>query len=173
MLLERSRALGLADHIALEQTLFREARLLDEERFDEWLAMTTEDVVYRMALRGRRFRKDRSGDLPVGTGMIFNDDRARLQLRIDRLVSGYVWAEDPVNFVRRIVSNVEIALTEDGARVHSVIAIHRNRIDNLTRTLIAGREDLWRETEGEWRLARRDLVLDHSTVPDSNLNVFF
>lgn len=173
MLLERSRALGVPDHVALEQTLFREARLLDEERFDEWLTMTTEDVVYRMALRGRRFRKDRSGDPPVGTGMIFNEDRARLRLRIDRLVSGYVWAEDPVNFVRRIVSNVEIAPADDGARVHSVIAIHRNRIDNLTRTLLAGRKDLWRATEDGWRLARRDLVLDHSTVPDSNLNVFF
>lgn len=194
MLLERSAALDLASHIALEQTLYREARLLDEERFAEWLEMTTEDVAYRMALRSRRFRKDRSGDLPIGTGMIFDEDRARLCLRIDRLRSGYVWAEDPINFVRRIVSNVEIAWPDgdggkdggegrgddgdggegrDRAEVHSVVTIHRSRINNQTRTLVAGRKDRWRRDDGVWRLARRDCVLDHSTIPDSNLNVFF
>ncbi|MDB5697800.1 MAG: aromatic-ring-hydroxylating dioxygenase, beta subunit [Alphaproteobacteria bacterium] len=178
MLLERP-AFDLAEHIALEQALYREARLLDEERFAEWLEMTTEDVAYCMALRARRFRKDRSGDPPIGTGMIFNEDRARLCLRIDRLRSGYVWAEDPVNFVRRIISNVEIALAEEGAggegcaEVHSVVTIHRSRINNQTRTLVAGRKDRWRREDGAWRLARRDLVLDHSTIPDSNLNVFF
>ncbi|WP_332812796.1 aromatic-ring-hydroxylating dioxygenase subunit beta [Sphingomonas sp.] len=188
MLLERSAALDLASHIALEQALYREARLLDEERFAEWLEMTTEDVAYRMALRSRRFRKDRSGDLPIGTGMIFDEDRARLCLRIDRLRSGYVWAEDPINFVRRIVSNVEIAWPDaddaegggsddgegrDWAEVHSVVTIHRSRINNQTRTLVAGRKDRWRRGGGAWRLARRDCVLDHSTIPDSNLNVFF
>lgn len=180
MLLERSAALDLANHIALEQALYREARLLDEERFAEWLEMTTEDVAYCMALRSRRFRKDRSGDPPIGTGMIFNEDRARLCLRIDRLRSGYVWAEDPVNFVRRIVSNVEIAWPDadggegrDDAEVHSVVTIHRSRINNQTRTLVAGRKDRWRRDDGAWRLARRDCVLDHSTIPDSNLNVFF
>jgi len=180
MLLERSAALDLANHIALEQALYREARLLDEERFAEWLEMTTEDVAYRMALRSRRFRKDRSGDPPIGTGMIFDEDRARLCLRIDRLRSGYVWAEDPVNFVRRIVSNVEIAWPDGGegeregdAEVHSVVTIHRSRINNQSRTLVAGRKDRWRRDDGAWRLARRDCVLDHSTIPDSNLNVFF
>ncbi len=186
MLLERSAAPDLANHIALEQALYREARLLDEERFAEWLEMTTEDIAYRMALRSRRFRKDRSGDPPIGTGMIFNEDRARLCLRIDRLRSGYVWAEDPINFVRRVVSNVEIAWPaedsdegdvegggEDEAEVHSVVIIHRSRINNQTRTLVAGRKDRWRRDEGAWRLARRDCVLDHSTIPDSNLNVFF
>jgi ethylbenzene dioxygenase beta subunit len=174
MLLERSAALDLADHIALEQALYREARLLDEERFAEWLEMTTEDIAYRMALRSRRFRKDRSGDPPIGTGMIFDEDRARLCLRIDRLRSGYVWAEDPVNFVRRVVSNVEIDWPgEDEAEVHSVVVIHRSRINNQTRTLVAGRKDRWRRDDGAWRLAQRDCVLDHSTIPDSNLNVFF
>lgn len=178
MLLERSTALDLANHIALEQALYREARLLDEERFAEWLEMTTEDVAYCMALRSRRFRKDRSGAPPIGTGMIFDEDRARLCLRIDRLRSGYVWAEDPINFVRRIVSNVEIAWPDedeggDEAEVHSVVTIHRSRINNQTRTLVAGRKDRWRRDDGAWRLARRDCVLDHSTIPDSNLNVFF
>ena len=29
---------------ALEQTLYREARLLDQERYDEWVEMLAEDI---------------------------------------------------------------------------------------------------------------------------------
>src|SRR5690242_8305817 len=88
---------------ALEQALYRESRLLDEEKFPEWLEMTTEDVLYRMVLTSRKFRKDRSAKQALGPGYIFNEDRGRLGLRIQRLMSGYVWAEDPPNCVRRIV----------------------------------------------------------------------
>lgn len=167
--------LDLADHRGLEQALFREARLLDGEDFDGWLAMLADDVIYRMPLRSRRFRKDRSAPHEVGGGFVFNDTKPRLALRIGRLKSGFVWAEDPQNYVRRIVSNLEISAltTASEARVRSVVTIHRNRMDSLTRTLMAGRDDIWREVGGAWLLARREATLDHSTVPDSNLNVFF
>ncbi len=165
----------LLDVRALEDAVYREARLLDEERFTDWLEQTTEDVVYRMALTSRRFRKDRVAPLALGSGYTFNDSRERLALRIKRLQSGYVWAEDPPNFVRRVVSNVEIVPTPVPGEmtVHSVIMIHRSRIDSQIRFLVAGREDCWRKVEGRWLLAKRDIRLDHSTVPDTNLNVFF
>lgn len=166
---------GLQENRALEDTMYREARLLDGQHFPAWLELTTQDVLYRMALTSRRFRKDRSTPLEVGSGYIFNDTRQRLALRIKRLQSGYVWAEDPPNFVRRVVSNVEIVSTDVQAEktVHSVIIIHRSRIDSQTRFLVAGREDRWRKIEGQWHLARREISLDHSTVPDTNLNLFF
>lgn len=159
----------------LQQTIYREARLLDEERLSDWLEILTEDVVYRMRLTSRRFRKDRAAPLAVGHGYIFNDNRDRLGLRIKRLQSGYVWAEDPPNHVRRLISNVEIEPGErpDERLVHSVVSIHRSRIDSQTRSLIAARKDCWRNVDGQWLLARRDINLDHSTVPDTNLNVFF
>lgn len=166
---------GLLGAWSLQQAVFREARLLDEERLSEWLEMLTDDVLYRMGLTSRRFRKDRAAPLAVGSGYIFNDNRERLALRIKRLQSGYVWAEDPPNHVRRLLSNVEIEAAEspEERHVHSVVLIHRSRIDNQARTLIAGRTDRWRNVEGRWLLARRDISLDHSTVPDTNLNVFF
>lgn len=159
----------------LQQAVFHEARLLDEERLSEWMEMLTDDVVYRMRLTSRRFRKDRAAPLAVGHGYIFDDNRERLALRIKRLQSGYVWAEDPPNHARRLLSNVEIEAGESSheRHVHSVLMIHRSRIDNQARMLIAGRTDRWRNVEGRWLLARRDISLDHSTVPDTNLNVFF
>jgi len=165
----------LLDLRALEDSLYREARLLDEERFNDWLDQTTEDIVYRMALTSRRFRKDRAPPLSLGSGFTFNDSRDRLALRVKRLQSGYVWAEDPPNFVRRVVSNVEIVQTPVDAemKVYSVITVHRSRIDSQSRFLVAGREDCWRKVENRWLLAMREIKLDHSTVPDTNLNVFF
>jgi 3-phenylpropionate/trans-cinnamate dioxygenase beta subunit len=128
-----------------------------------------------MVLTSRKFRKDRSAKQALGPGYIFNEDRGRLGLRIQRLMSGYVWAEDPPNCVRRIVSNLEILPGDrpDERRVHSVIVVHRSRIDGQTRFLVAGCEDVWRKEGGVWRLARREASLDHSVVPDTNLNVFF
>ena len=128
-----------------------------------------------MELKRRRFRADRSPPAAIGTGVIFNENLARLKLRIDRLRSGFVWAEDPPNFVRRVVSNVEVEPvdTESEAIVHSVIVIHRNRIDGLTRVFTAGRTDRWRNGANGWNLLARNITLDHAVLPDSNINVFF
>ena len=163
------------DMIALTQRLYHEARLLDAERFEDWLELLCDDVTYRMDLKRRRFRADRSPPAPVGAGVVFNENIARLKLRIDRLRSGYAWAEDPPNFVRRVISNVEIepADAENEMIVHSVIVIHRNRIDGLARQFTAGRTDRWRHGTQGWCLAARDIALDHAVLPDSNINVFF
>jgi len=167
--------LDIQRHLQLQQQLYYEARLLDNERFHDWLEILTPDILYRMPLGVRKFRLDRSPELPSGEGYIFNEDINRLQLRIKRLLSGYVWTEDPRNHVRRLVSNVEIyqSGTPGEAEIFSNISIQRNRIDGQQRLLNAGRCDRWRETPGGWRLAKRDITFDHSTVPDTNLNVFF
>ena len=43
----------------IQKWLYHEARLLDEERFEEWLALLTPDIHYWLPLRENRFRKDR------------------------------------------------------------------------------------------------------------------
>ncbi len=167
--------LAPAAHLALQQQLYYEARLLDEERFRDWLALLAEDIRYRMPITSRRFRKDRGAPPAVGAGFTFDETLPRLRLRVDRLESGFVWAEDPRNHVRRLVGNVEIwqGPGPDEAEAYSVLTIHRSRIDGEERHIVAGRSDIWREVGGVWLLAKRDIALDHSIVPDSNLNVFF
>lgn len=168
--------LPVDQHLALTQQLYCEARLLDEELFADWLDLLAQDVHYQLPLTSRRFRADHSAALAQGPGYVFDDDKARLGLRVQRLESGLVWAEDPRNCVRRIVSNVEIyrAHQIDGeARVYSVVEIHRSRMDAQQRRLTASRTDLWRCEDGTWRLARRLIGFDHPVVIDSNLNVFF
>jgi ethylbenzene dioxygenase subunit beta len=167
--------LSVEKHLALQQQLFVEARLLDEERFEEWLELLTDDIRYRMPLVERRFRKDRSTPPAHGGGFIFDDTKQRLALRINRLQSSYVWAEDPRNCVRRVISNVEIwqGAEPEQADVHSVVTIHRSRLDGMEKRLVAGRHDLWQSSTEGWRLLSRDIQLDNAVVMDSNLNVFF
>lgn len=172
---ETRAMLALDQHLALTQQLYCEARLLDEERYADWLALLADDVHYQLPLTARRFRADRSAALAVGAGYVFDDDKARLRLRVQRLESGLVWAEDPRNSVRRIVSNVEIyrAGADGEADVHSVLEVHRSRIDAQQRRLTAARTDRWRLEEGGWHLVHRVIQFDHAVVIDSNLNVFF
>ena len=172
---EARAMLPLDQHLLLTQTLYREARLLDQERYGDWLALLADEVRYRLPLTSRRFRADRSAALAEGPGYVFDDDKARLTLRVQRLESGLVWSEDPRNAARRIVSNVEIYRADgDGEAVaHSVIEIHRSRIDAQQRRLTAARRDHWRLAQGQWRLAARDIHFDHPVVVDSNLNIFF
>ncbi len=172
---EARAMLAIDQHLALTQQLYCEARALDDERYADWLALLADDVRYQLPLTSRRFRADRGAALAVGPGYAFDDDKARLGLRVQRLESGLVWAEDPRNSARRIVSNVEIyrAQTEGEADVHSVIEIHRSRIDAQQRRLTAARTDRWRLEEGGWRLVQRLIRFDHPVVIDSNLNVFF
>jgi len=42
----------------VEQFLYREARLLDQERYEEWLGLMTEDIHYWMPGVQARFRND-------------------------------------------------------------------------------------------------------------------
>lgn len=172
---EARPAVDTATHLAVVQQLYFEARLLDEERYDEWLALLADDLRYRMPLPERRFRKDAQAAHPFGGGNVFDEDKARLAVRVNRLQSGMVWAEDPRNRVRRFVGNVEVYATDapDRVRVHSNVDIHRARHDGVQRRLTAARADLWRHDQGHWRLAHRDIALDHPVVRDSNLNVFF
>src|SRR5690349_5319537 len=54
---------------AVEQFLYREARLLDERRFHEWLELFTEDLRYWMPVRTSRYPK---GSLAI---VILDEDR--------------------------------------------------------------------------------------------------
>lgn len=161
--------------LTLQQCLCREARLLDEERYQDWLAMLDDNVIYRLPMPQRRPRKiTASANEPMPT-FIFNDDIATLKMRVARLESGYVWSEDPQNRVRHLVNNVEVY---DGDKagtleVRSVVEIHRARLDAEHKRWTIARHDTWRESNGCWRLASRDGTLDTPIVVDSNMNFFF
>ena len=91
----------------IEDFLFHEAKLIDEHRYEEWLALWTEDCLYWVPCN--------SDDAdPSRQAMIIYDHRARLEERVYRLTSGAAWAQQPRSRTRRLISNVEVRETDAG-----------------------------------------------------------
>jgi phthalate 3,4-dioxygenase subunit beta len=156
------------------QFLHREAALLDNDRFEEWLELLAADLVYWMPVRVNRTRDDGHG---FSTGMgFFDDTRTSIAHRIDRLTrSKAAWAEDPPSRVRRMVTNVLVYRTPapDELIATSYVLLVRNRVGVPVPGLITcERQDLLRRTDAGWRIARREIYVDQAPLSMQNLAVF-
>lgn len=153
--------------------LYREAELVDTGRFEDWLSLLTDDIRYHMPARLTRERgsePDRSDQM-----QFFWDDRTTLELRVRRLRTDFAWAEDPPSRTRHFISNVRIAPAAAVSEldVRSNVLIYRNRGDVAQFELISGeRRDVLRLSDGAWRLARREFVVDQATLGSTNLGIF-
>ncbi|WFE28226.1 aromatic-ring-hydroxylating dioxygenase subunit beta [Solwaraspora sp. WMMD791] len=144
----------------VSQFLFREARLLDEWRLREWYdEMLTDDVRYRVPATDVR-----GG--PVDALALVDDDAARLRQRIEQLLNGEVWCENPRSRTNRIISNVEI-LTDQGSHLEVTANLVVYRFGHGRSDAYVGkyRSELVVEEES-FRIRRRLVVLDHETLYD-------
>lgn len=160
----------------IQKWLYREARLLDEERFQDWLQTLAPDIHYWLPLRENRFRRDRRPEAtPATSASVFNDDFDDLVLRIKRFETGLVWSEDPPPRVSHIVTNIEVLEGDatSGLSVLSNVSIVRSRRQDEEVTFNARRRDQFRKIDGEWKLARRHIVATHHVFLDENVSVFF
>ena len=161
-------------HFAVERFLIREARLLDQGRLHEWLAMLTPDVRYRLPVQEVRYRKDQK---PIGSATgtnVYDDDYRLLEMRVKRMDTGLVWFEDPKSVARRLITNIdaEWSARADEVDVYSTFLVYRNRRQRDEAWLVGCREDRLRLTDAGWKLADRTILLDQRVVLDKNLHVF-
>lgn len=92
---------------AVEQFLYREAMLLDEKRWPDWLALYTEDCFYWVpSVVGQ---KD-----PVNTISLYAEDRMRMEMRIIRITHPRAFSQDFPTRMSHVVGNV--MLDPDGGR---------------------------------------------------------
>jgi 3-phenylpropionate/cinnamic acid dioxygenase small subunit len=172
----------------VEQFLYREARLLDERRFQEWLDLFTDDVRYWMAGRSSRYPRSSKAITVVGPDRrpeselagedelaILDETKATLRGRIARLDTGMAWAEDPPSRTRHIVTNIEVEAGDKAAEltVYSNFLVYRTRAEAEQDLYVGARRDLLRSIDGAWRIARRKLVLDQNVLLAKNVSVFF
>src|ERR1700736_5089021 len=61
----------------VEQFLYREARLLDERRFREWLELFTDDVRYWMGARSNRYPRTSKAIAILSPNRYVEDDHTR------------------------------------------------------------------------------------------------
>jgi 3-phenylpropionate/cinnamic acid dioxygenase small subunit len=166
----------------VEDFLYREADLLDQRRFKEWLELIAEDVVYFMPMQrnvkfGQQAERESSRQ---GEGISwFDEDRWTLEKRVEQILTGVHFAEEPLSRVCRLVGSVQVL----GARpsldsaaevvVRSRFVIYQNRVEHENYTFIGKRTDLLRRRGEDWSIARREIILDQNVLLAKNLSIFF
>ena len=131
----------------------REARLLDQLRFDEWLAMYSPECIYWVP------GTPEAGD-PRREISISFDDRRRMEDRIYRLRTGYAWSQAPKSRTVRMISNVEVFATAQSTvrMVLSNFLISEFRVDG-TRYLSGWCGHRFVERDGRWEIQARQVNL--------------
>ena len=153
----------------------REAWLLDERKFKEWVDLFTDDVLYFMPRRKNVPRREAHRELtPLGDLAILEEDKRYLQMRVARLDTGMAWAEDPPSRTRHLITNIEVT-GDAGAEltVHSNFMVYRSRAETEQDFYVGARQDLLRRVDGALRIARRKLTLDQNVLSAKNVSIFF
>ena len=164
---EQERAIG--------KFLLMEARVLDEERYPEWLDLLTEDIRYQIPVAISTYRRTRQGSTTLKPLFIIDDGFPGLKQRAAREATGLVWLNDPATRHLRIISNIEVESTDipNEFLVRSKFMLFRGRRDKDIVSHAGWREDILRQTPQGLRIARRVIHLLERVVMDKNLNMFF
>jgi 3-phenylpropionate/cinnamic acid dioxygenase small subunit len=161
--------------------LYREADLLDERRYEEWLGLLADDIRYWMPMRRNVKFGEEAREFTRETTDInwFDEGKETLTRRVKQIMTGIHWAEEPVSRLSHLVTNVQlIEATPSVAEAREVTVkcrflVYRNRVETETDILVGKREDLLRRDGPDWRIARRKIVLDQNVLLSKNLTFFF
>ena len=173
--------------LAVEQWYYREARLLDNRQYKSWLALCSEEIRYVMPARGNPLvdNAERGNEAMISVerelegvdsdgSPIRDETYPYLMLRVERSFKPNAWAENPPARTRRIVGNVEILEVADD-RLSALSNFHlfyaRPGSPNF---LYAGqRRDVLLRTEGGFKIASREIIMDVANIEVPTLGLFF
>jgi benzoate/toluate 1,2-dioxygenase subunit beta len=88
------------DRFEVEQFIYREARHADENDYDAWEALWTDDALYWVPA-------DMEPTDPARTMSIIFDNRSRISTRLKQVRTGRRYAQAPPSHLRRLISNIE------------------------------------------------------------------
>ncbi len=164
----------------IENFLYREAELLDERRYEEWLDLLSDDVAYWMPMRrnvkyGEWEQENTRPDVDMNW---FDEDKGTLALRVRQIRTGVHWAEEPISRVTHVVSNVRLleatpSLEQAGeVKIACSFIVYRNRQETETDFLVGRRKDTLRRAGDSWQIARREIMLDQNVLLAKTVTVF-
>jgi 3-phenylpropionate/cinnamic acid dioxygenase small subunit len=164
----------------IEGFLYREAELLDQRRYQEWLGLLTDDIRYWMPMRrnvkfGEEEREFTRADSDINW---FDEGKETLSRRVKQIETGIHWAEEPRSRLSHLVTNVQVHGAEPSLAAPREVSvscrflIYRNRVETETDFLVGKREDSLRRNGTGWLLARRKIILDQNVLLSKNLTFF-
>ena len=160
----------------VEDFYYLEAELLDDRKLREWLDLFTDDVRYWMPIRHNPFERpaDPTEELSKpGEGYYFDDDKTTLRVRVERAYARTAWAEMPPSRTRHLITNVRLK-SDDGEQIeaHSNFLVYRTRMEADQDLFVGTRQDLLRRSGGNFRIARRTIILDQAVLNAKNISIF-
>ncbi|HUG24516.1 aromatic-ring-hydroxylating dioxygenase subunit beta [Piscinibacter sp.] len=147
--------------------VYAEARLLDEQRFDEWLNLFTEDGYYWMPLApGQQ-------DPRLHTSLLY-EDKLLLRVRVERLAGARTYSQQPRSRSHHLLQQPSVERADRDAGNYIVrTAFHyvETRLDS--QTLFAGwaTHDLVTQ-EGALRIRLKRVDLVNCDAAFGNINLF-
>ena len=161
----------------IERFLYREAELLDDRRFNDWIELVAEDIHYHMPVRrnvkfGQQHRENSSSDSEISW---FDEGKRTLAGRVRQINTGLHWAEEPFSRVRHLISNIQVGQPQgDEVPVRSNFFVWTNRLHDEVNMFVGTRHDvLRRDPETGWKIARRLILLDQNVLLSKVITTFF
>lgn len=117
---------------ALADFIYAEARLLDEQRFDDWLDLYTEDSRYWMPLTPGQT------DARLQASLMY-EDKMLLQVRVERLKGPRTFSQQPKSRCHHLLQAPSVESRDDAAGVYITrTAFHYVETRQDEQTLYAG-----------------------------------
>ncbi len=112
------------------QFVRHEARLIDEQRFDEWLDLFTDDARYWMPL-------ELGQTDPVLHNSLYYDDKVLLRIRVERLKSAKTYSQKPKSRCHHLLQEPAVeSCTDSTVQTWTPFHYVETRLDE--QTLFAG-----------------------------------
>ena len=137
---------------------YRYARLIDDDRLEEWPDLFVERGVYKVVPRENLGREPA---LPI----FFCDSRAMMQDRIRSLREANIYN---LHYSRHVVSNIEILSAHDGAfEVAACYTVYQTDLEGQTRLFSVGQyRDVIATGDGDFKFRQKIAVCDTFNIPN-------
>jgi benzoate/toluate 1,2-dioxygenase beta subunit len=126
------RGVAAIDRARLEEFIMQEARLLDERRFRDWMALFADDGTYWVPAVPDQ-------QSPFDQASLFYDDLDLMRTRIERLEHPRIHVQTPPSRTAHLVGNVLIEAVDEGEVVVGSTVIMVEYRDEQQR-VFAGRQ---------------------------------
>ncbi len=144
--------------------LNRECRLLDDNRFEEWLDLFQEQCVYWIPT-------DITPQDPRCAITWEIQDRRRLEDKIARLRTGFAFSQLPPTRTRHCLSNIEVwAVSETELRALTNLTIHTYRRGKHATLACMGGYVLQRQVDQSWLIEVKQIHLIDADQAQGNIS---
>lgn len=166
----------------IEEFYYDESELLDTRRFKDWLDTLAEDLVYFMPMTfnvkfGTHAECERTHmDKDMSW---FNEGKWTLTKRVEQVMTGVHWAEEPLSRACRLVTNIQLTAIDEDSEGRDVVEarnrflIYQNRREREEYYFVGQRYDRLRREGSRWKLVRREIHLPQNVLLAKNLTMLF